>query len=36
MIPPGKPPNEAARLAMLRALHLLDTPEEPVFDALTP
>ncbi|MBC7699414.1 PAS domain S-box protein [Aquabacterium sp.] len=35
MTPPGKPPNEAARLAMLRALHLLDTPAEPVFDALT-
>ena len=35
MMPPGRPPNEAARLAILRALHLLDTPAEPVFDALT-
>jgi hypothetical protein len=35
MISPGNPPNEAARLAMLHALHLLDTPAESVFNALT-
>jgi len=29
------PPDEAQRLAALRALNVLDTPPEPVFDALT-
>lgn len=32
---PLYPPNEARRVAMLRALDLLDTPSEPVFDSIT-
>ena len=35
MIAPPLPPNEADRLRALRALHILDTPEEERFDRLT-
>jgi diguanylate cyclase len=29
------PPDEAERLKLLHALHLQDTPAEPVFDSIT-
>lgn len=32
---PGLPPNEEARLSQLRALEILDTDEEKVFDEIT-
>ena len=35
MIEPPKPKDEAARLAALRALGLLDTPPEERFDRFT-
>lgn len=35
MIPPALPPDEARRLASLRALGVLDTPPEERFDRLT-
>ncbi len=35
MIPPPLPPNEAERLATLRALRILDTPPEERFDRIT-
>lgn len=35
MIAPPLPPDEAARLAALRAYRVLDTPPEPAFDDLT-
>jgi diguanylate cyclase (GGDEF)-like protein/PAS domain S-box-containing protein len=34
MLPPLIPPNDGERLARLRALAVLDTPPEPLFDAL--
>jgi diguanylate cyclase (GGDEF)-like protein/PAS domain S-box-containing protein len=35
MAPYPTPPDEAERLELLRALNLLDTPAEPVFDRIT-
>lgn len=35
MLTPPVPPNEAERLAALRALHVLDTPPEPHYDSIT-
>jgi PAS domain S-box-containing protein len=35
MMTPAHPENEAARLAALHALHVLDTPPEALFDELT-
>jgi len=32
MVIPPPPPNEAARLAALHALHILDTPPEREYD----
>jgi signal transduction histidine kinase/CheY-like chemotaxis protein len=35
VIPPGRPEDEAVRLAELRALRMLDTPRDERFDCLT-
>lgn len=35
MIPPSIPANDAAPIALLRSLGVLDTPPEPDYDEIT-